>query len=35
MLLQINNDFEAFKRTKPTIMYSYIYILVKNKKSFF
>jgi hypothetical protein len=35
MLLQINNDFGAFKRIKLAIMYSYVALLGKNKKSFF
>ena len=33
MLLQINNDFEAFKRIKQAILYSDVAFMGKNKKS--
>jgi hypothetical protein len=35
MLLQINNDFEAFKRIKLAILYDNVAFMGKNKKSFF
>jgi|TARA_E500000305_G_scaffold108420_1_gene110819 hypothetical protein len=35
MLLQINNDFGAFKRIKQAILYSDVAFMGKNKKSFF
>ena len=35
MLLQINNDFEAFKRIKLAILYVVCVFMGKNKKSFF
>jgi len=35
MLLQINNDFGAFKRIKLAILYDNVAFMGKNKKSFF
>jgi hypothetical protein len=35
MLLQINNDFGAFKRIKLTILYNNVAFMGKNKKWFF
>ena len=35
MLLQINNDFGAFKRIKQAILYVVCVSMGKNKKSFF
>ena len=35
MLLQINNDFGAFKRIKQAILYVVCVFMGKNKKSFF